>query len=584
MKYATDFPDKEEMLAPTAEGLSKLARYVLGMDYWLEYPSGRRKTRTRMVWDGEVRTTCGLVDWGPHRDMLQYMADDSMGNVLIMCSRGGLKTSGLQAGVIQSALRNPDVPQMIYMENYKDQTLETITAIKRQFESNEVLCDVFGDLVGKPWADDKLFWATRQHLDDRNPSLAGGATDKNRTGGHYGKIWIDDPTSSKQARSAEMMRKAIDGFEFLVPILNPGGRFVVTCTPYDDGDLSHHIRHTLSDQFQQLIRPCGMEAVSDGRGGYRLEGTPAFPHHSKEFLAAQLATMGAAKFNSQYALKTVNPSDRVFFREQFQEVPWRKAMSQMSAYVLCDTATSDSEVACFSVACLVALDHNDVAYVLDIRVGRWTPDRFGAELLGLIAEWQHRVRIVGTSMENVTMNRVYRALLERMAQDKNLRLNLIGIPRGIGAPTKNQRIRSLVPRVAAGHLKVVETISRTFHDRGEERVMWDATGFKGEDGNYPDGEFVDEFIRFRDSGGDQTNVDICDALADLQATDPRGRRFITPSPKPWRADVELTTGGGPEDWRKARNMVMRETLMERSQPHGRGSFWSQMARRARGSR
>lgn len=575
-KYPKDFPDKEAMLQPTATGLSLLARHVLGMNYWKDFPSGRRKTRTNLLWDGERQTTCGLVDWGPHGRMLQFMADDELGSVLVMMSRGGLKTSGLQAGVIQHALRNPDAPQMIYMENYQDQTLETIGVVKRQFEENEVLKDVFGNLVGSPWADDKLHWATRKGLDDRNPSLAGGATDKNRTGGHYDIIWIDDPTSPKQARSPEQMRKAIDGYEFLVPILNPGGRFIVTCTPYDENDLSHHIRSNLADEFRQLIIPCGMEAVSDGKGGFRLEGEPALPHHNRAFLEAQLKKMGAAKFNSQYALKTVNPSDRIFFREQFEQVPWHKTMAGMSTYVLTDTASSDADAACFSVAALVALDHNDVAYLLDLRVGRWTPEKFSSELIELVADWQSKVKIVGVTMENIGLNRVYRAYLEREARDRNVRLRFIGIPRGTGAPSKNQRIRSLTTRFQAGHFRVVETISRSYFDHGEERVLWNPDGFLSDGQRLPDGELVDQFLRFRNSGGDQLNIDICDALADLQSCDQRGMRYVTPSPRPWQGEAKPVFNGSPESWNRVVRARERSDILSAPNRNS-GSYWQRKA-------
>lgn len=591
-------PTAEEMLEPTADGLSKLARHVLGMDYWIDEKTGKMKRRTNFIIDGSAYHTCGLVNWGPHREMLQGMADDSSGSVIIMASRGGLKTSAVQAAIIQSILRDPDICIMVYMET-RQQAVEMVRTVKSQFEQNLKLREVFGDWVPKKakakdgddptatfaWTDSKLTVGRRKNLSDKNPTLAAAGTDVTITGGHYHKIFIDDPTSWQQAMSVDQMKKAVRGYEQLVPILNPGGRFVVTCTPYDELDLSHHIRNEVAEDFRQIILDCGMRAVSDGKGGFSLEGEPRFPHHNKDFLAKQLRKMGPQQFNSQYALLTTNPADQVFYRDQFVEVPWHDRMSQMSCYVMTDSAASDLDTACYGVAAMVALDHHDVAYLLDLRVGRWKPQEFSTELLDMVAEWQSKVKIVGVTAENIGLNRVYRAFITREAQERNMRLNFIGIPRGIADGSKTQRIQSLQSRFAAGHFRVVNTCSTHYFDQGEAKVLWNPQGFKDEEGNLlPGGELVEEFLRFRIGSKKQTGkVDICDALADLQACDPRGKRFVAPSPKPWRdADAGAVRGTpqGPAGWDK------REQIMRRGEIFGAGktrptNFWSRMASKVR---
>lgn len=589
----SEMPTKEEMLEPTARGLSLLARHVLGMDYWIDEKSGKRKTTTKYVIDGKAHTTCGLVDWGPHEVMLDAMADDGRGSVLIMASRGGLKTSAVQAAIIQSILRDPNIAMMVYMET-RQQAVRMVRTVKAQFERNRVLRELFGDWVPKKtkdedgesskfiWTDSEFIVGKRTDLSAKDPTLAAGGTDVTITGGHFHKIFIDDPTSWQQAMSVDQMKKAILGYEQLVPILNPGGRFVVTCTPYDELDLSHHLRNEVAEEFEPIILDCGMMAVSDGKGGYRLEGEPRFPHHNRAFLEKQLRSMGPIQFNSQYALVTTNPADQVFFREMFVEVPWKENMSQMSCYVLTDTAASDLDTACFSVAALVAVDHHDIAYLLDLRIGKWEPQKFADEVLDLIASWQSKVKIVGVTCENIALNRVYRAFMEREARDRNIRLHFIGIPRGVNDGSKTQRIQSLTARFGAGCFRVVNTCSNTYWDNGESKVLWNPRGFVDDGKELPGGELVEEFVRFRLGSKKQTGkVDICDALADLQACDSRGQRYIKPSPKPW-GNVDYAgqkfpgKGEGTVRWTNQRNRDIAIGKRPIKQ-----SFYSRMAQIAR---
>ncbi len=88
------------------------------------------------------------------------------------------------------------------------------------------------------------------------------------------------------------------------------------------------------------------------------------------------------------------------------------------------------------------------------------------------------MKIVGVSMEKVTINHVYGDFLKREARERNIRLNFIDIPRSGNFQEKNRRIRSLTTRFQAGHIKIVETMRRSFIDAGEEKVLWDPHGFR----------------------------------------------------------------------------------------------------------
>ncbi len=79
---------RKKCLEPTKEGLSFLARGVLGQDYFKVYEDSSTN-RKGMDWNGEFREGCGLVDWGPHGQMCDFLArPPSAGKVKLIQPRG----------------------------------------------------------------------------------------------------------------------------------------------------------------------------------------------------------------------------------------------------------------------------------------------------------------------------------------------------------------------------------------------------------------------------------------------------------------------------------------------------------------
>src|SRR5690606_32950374 len=163
------------------------------------------------------------------------------------------------------------------------------------------------------------------------------------------------------------MLKSIQCYGMLRPILNPGAKTRVSMTPYNEQDLSHHLRTNLGDSVECLVLDCGMEAVPDGRGRLTLQGEPRFPHHSAAVLQTQLDGMLPQDFNAQYAMKIQNPEDQIFYRENFLAADWNPRFAGCNAYVMTDTAVTDDDAACRSVIAIVILDWDDTSYLVDMR-------------------------------------------------------------------------------------------------------------------------------------------------------------------------------------------------------------------------
>jgi len=546
--------------------LSVFAREVLGHDYYKVFapdsPDHGKEIRV-IDWDGELRP-CGVVDWGPHGDMVRFMEGLTDAGMMV-CSRGAMKTTIGMSWILWQIIKNPDVRIIVHMATLAEAKL-TVRALRDTFVENEKLREVFGDFAGgqgtrKGWTGD-AFTVAKRTRSDRNPTVVASGTDKNTVGKRADIIWIDDPVRPQDRQSIVMLEKAKDSFRAVNKLLDPGGVMLITLTPYDERDLCHLIRSSLQNEYKILELPCGMEAVGDDDGGYKLIGEPRYPHHTREVLERKLredGTEGGPQwFNMSYALKITNPADQVFQREWFREARWESRFSRCNAYVLTDAAVSDDDAACFSVAALVILDSDDTAYIADMVIGHWKPPEFRDEVCDFIQNWAPKTRLLKIHMENVGMNAGLRVLVEEELHRRNIRLAWEQIPRRGGEGAKRARIRSLTGRVQAGRLVILDTCRKTYREAGQDKILWSTNGFYDveKDRYLPDGELVRQFVDFRwtSKGKTGARVDIPDALADLDAVNEKEMRYCVPTrgyadastapPVPWNARPEAH-GGKP---------------------------------------
>src|SRR5690606_11637208 len=168
-------------------------------------------------------------------------------------------------------------------------------------------------------------------MNRRDATLFASGTDKVVTGNHVDRAYVDDPVSWQQALSPDQMKKAKKAFSMLIPIVDPGGKIIVTMTPYSAEDLGAALRAGADElgeepELATLEKPCGMHMEYAEDGSLTLVGEPVFPHLPEQELLARLKLMEvlneAGDFNSQYALLLNNPEDQLFFRKDFREHGW----------------------------------------------------------------------------------------------------------------------------------------------------------------------------------------------------------------------------------------------------------------------
>lgn len=469
----------------------------------------------------------GVLQEGPHEAMVKFLDDEDDPRPElrkhIEMPRGAYKTSMLQGFGMRRVLKDRNLRVLYGMETF-DEAKKKLRFIKEHFETNSIIRDVWGNVCGSPWSVSDGFTLKGRTMYRSEPSFCGFGVDKNKTGGHYDICIPDDLVTKDNIKSSTGIESVLSTFNGLLFLLDPGCLLVPTGTRYGDEDLYGHIIANLP-RFKTLIIDCGMDLVTDELDRVTLEGEPRFKHLTREWLESQLENLNdIGLFSSQYLNKPLSSAMMIFKRSQFACRKWESWMKNLSCYVLTDTAVSEKDEGCFSTFWLVGLDSQDNAYVIDGDMGHWDPVQFTRNLCEFQETWESRVTIKRTLLEKITMNAVFKPMIEAEARRRKLRMNLADVPRGPSDDSKKQRISRMSGRFSRGAIFWIDTIRRSFYDLGKLVTLFDPEGSGKGTGVLPDGEIVRQFVRFPSYG----KRDGADALADMDAVDAKGRRICVP--------------------------------------------------------
>ena len=465
----------------------------------------------------------GISPHTPHARMLQLLAGPGR-RVMLQAPRGSYKSSMAVAWILWEVIRNPNLRVLYSMATF-DQARKKLRAIRNQITRNENIQAIWGNIKGEPWADEVFSISGRTKHGLADPTFTAGAVDGNLTGAHFDIIILDDIVTHQNV-SAVGLRATKSYFQMVEPLLDPGGKLVVIGTRYSDADLYGDIEREMGRVFTEeniLKVDCGFEIVEDDKGLKKLEGEPKFPHLTKMVLEQKLGTMGTVDFCSQYLNRCLPDELQLFTRRHFKVTSWQDWMGKLRGYILTDTAVSEADSACYSVIAFILLDSIETAYLCDLRVGKWPPNKFVEELFDVHDRWSGKVEIHKCLMERNALNKTFLATIREELLKRQIRLHLTEIPRGNGDLSKAQRIQSLQGRFERGAFWVVDgCIPTTFSDGKKVHQLWDPAGYRDAQGvRWPAGELVDQFIRFPVARYN----DIPDCIADIDAVDKAWRRY-----------------------------------------------------------
>jgi len=434
---------------------------------------------------------------------------------LYLLPRGSFKTTCLQALAVRAIILNPNIRILYACETYGQAKL-SLGWIKRQFQQNEELRELFGNFVGeRGWRDEYLWVKGRTDLSKKEPTITAAGADRNITGGHFDLIFLDDMVTETNARTKHGLEMPIEWLKALLYIaedvvdtetgkITHRTNIIGNGTRYDDGDMYGYIIR-LTEELERKKKPGGWRMFIRSADPADNGGKYIFPHLTQEVLDEKRAG-GLAKYNSQMRQDPIPSEHALFRREHFKLIPHYQIpkLHELYCYLLADTATTENreDYTCLSVLAKDAL-HN--IYVLDLLLGQWNPSQVVENMLSLYRKWPCRK----LTMEKISANEVYTAMLEAEARRRSVSIVIEPIF-GRTRESKELRIQSLEGVLNAGKMFFSDSLPKHLI-RNEGGLCY--------------GEVVDQFLRFPKGAHD----DIPDCFSDINKTD-RNNSPICPAP------------------------------------------------------
>jgi hypothetical protein len=406
-----------------------------------------------------------------HRSVCSWRANSTYKRNLFLLSRDHLKTSLLTvAGNVQRILRNSQTRILIASD--KAEAAEGILAEIKGHLVNEKLIWAFPDvLFGDPYKEatewSKSAISVRRKRETKEATIETIGVEGASTGKHYDHGTFDDLVDEKNSLTRDLLEKTIHWYITSQSLFEPNATQDIVGTPWEFGDLyDWMIQQRIAGNFQVGVyrQPCwkvrepgvlrldSASAIAEDdflrdRDGHLI---PAFgDKHTRESLEER-QRIKPRVFAAQWLLRTVDDSSAIFPRSKATikarvEMPDPRELWCVTAV---DPAISTKEWADYSAISTVGFDSAGLAYVLDLRRGRWTETQLIDEVF---AAYQRipGIRVIG--FESVGFQKLYFHEFTRAAEIRGQYLPLLKLERDTKVG-KSVRIRSLEPFWNSGQL------------------------------------------------------------------------------------------------------------------------------------
>jgi len=309
-------------------------------------------------------------------------------------------TIGTFALTIQDILKDPELTIGIFSRS-RPMAKAFLKQIKTEFENNQVLKDLFPDILWRDPMKEAPTWSLDDGLIVKrkgNPKEATveawGLIDGQPTGKHFKRCIYDDVIDKDAVTTAEMIETVTNAWELSLPLIDPNGgirRYY--------GTFYHH-RDTYKIMIERghakpRIHPCTVNGEEDGE--------PVL--FSKEFLRElRVSGMSAYTYSCQMLLDPSKGVDRRFLVEWLR---WwnRESIKGLNIYILVDAANAKKKRSDYTAMWVIGLGRDKNYYIIDgVRdrldlgertntlfklVEDYAPIKIGYEQYGLMADIAH---------------------------------------------------------------------------------------------------------------------------------------------------------------------------------------------------
>ncbi|HRI87826.1 MAG TPA: hypothetical protein PLJ47_07690 [Candidatus Hydrogenedentes bacterium] len=417
-----------------------------------------------------------------HRKRAQSLMKWSKLKKLFLLPRGHIKSNIITiAFAVWLIVKNPNI-RILIASHATDDAQGFCRGIRQLIDSEEFQA-VYPEI--RPavsngrltcWRDDAILVERKSKQKERTVETASVNTP--RTGRHYNVILFDDLINAKSVRNPQTILEGITFYKTTRPLLDPGGRIIVTGTRYNHGDVYGYIIKNESHDFDIDVSDCVMEGIysADNPYGLKLEelrqgkGTPVYPTRfymgpdhigdpdndtdGKFSIPKLIEELGSFHFCAQYRNDPVDPSTQTFKLGDEHFVPSLPANRQFEYFRVCDLST-DAKTVSHTAIVTGAIDHLGCIYIIDIFRKQCDPSEIIAELFrGQKVPEGVRPKRVGAEQRNI--ERLVKHFADIETRQTGVVIPWKWLPMDQAQKSKPDRVRGLQSWVESGKFFILE--------------------------------------------------------------------------------------------------------------------------------
>ena len=371
--------------------------------------------------------------------------------MLDLWAREHYKSTIVTVGLtIQDILNNPELTFGIFSHT-RPIAKGFLRQIKREFETNEFLRDLFPDIIWRnpqseapKWSEDDGIIVKRRGNPKESTIEAWGVVDGQPTSKHFDRLIFDDVVVPESVTSPEMIEKTTDRWATALNLGKDGGveRYAGT-------------RYRFNDTYKTMIdRGAAKPRVFPATKGATVDGEPVLL--TAPALAAKRRKMGPYVFACQMLLNPIADDAQGFSQDWVNYLDDDNDGSGMNIYILVDPASEKKKDSDYTCMMVIGLGSDENMYWLDgvrdrlnlterahrlMELHRlWQPDKVGYERYGMQADIE---------------------FIRTVQATENYRFSIVELG---GSMPKNDRIRRLVPYFEEGRVWMPRSMLRTDYE------------------------------------------------------------------------------------------------------------------------
>lgn len=303
--------------------------------------------------------------------------------------------------------------------------------IKYEFESNELLRDLFPDILWREprrqspkWSEDDGLVVKRKTNPKEATIEAWGLVDGQPTSKHFVLLTYDDVVTKESVSTPDMITKTTEALELSYNLGSEGGfrRFIGTRYHFNDTYKTIMDRGTVTPRIRL--------ATSDGT----MDGEPAI--WSRDTLILKRRDMGPYTFSCQI-MQNPKADETQGFKEEWLRYYDNVNRSGLNVYFLIDAANGKRKHNDYTFMWAIGLGPDKNRYVLDIVRDRFNLTQRAAKLMEWHRKWEPmEVRYERYGLMADTQH------IHTVQESENYRFDITEVA---GPTPKEDRIKRLIP-------------------------------------------------------------------------------------------------------------------------------------------